>query len=183
MNILVGYASVHGSTAEVAEFIGRLLRAYESNVTVSALNDVQDCSNYDLFVIGSAIHAGMWLQEMSLFLERCADALKSHPTHMFITCIRVLEADGLQHSLEYYVHQPTLDKLGIDNIGVFAGKLDVDEIDWNERWLLASNYDGTESSKHVNHDYRDWLEIANWAHQIARSMELKPTFEQAKHTE
>ncbi|MBE0688492.1 MAG: hypothetical protein IH587_00040, partial [Anaerolineae bacterium] len=109
MNVLVGYASAHGSTAEMAEFIGRLLRAYDVNVTVSALNDVQDCSDYDLFVLGSAIHAGMWLQEMSLFLERCADALKSHRTNLFITCIRVLEPNGVEHCLEYYVHQPTLE--------------------------------------------------------------------------
>lgn len=183
MNVLVGYASAHGSTAEMSEFIGRLLRAYDLNVTVSPLNDIQDCSSYDLFVIGSAIHAGMWLQEMSLFLERCAESLRSHPTHLFISCIRVLEPDGVEHSLEYYVHQPTLEKLGIDNIGVFAGKLDVDDIDWNERWLLASNYDGTESSKHINHDYRDWYALATWTHQIARDMNLKPDFTQEKPAE
>lgn len=176
MKVLVGYASAHGSTAEIAEFMGRLLRAFDVDVTVARLDDVQDAGGYDVFIVGSPIHAGMWLQSMSLFFERCADALKAKRTYLFITCIRVLEDDGLAHALQYYVHQPTLDALGIDTVGVFAGKLAMSEIDWNERWVLSSNYDGTEASKLVNHDYRDWSAISTWLLDIVRDIEAKPVF-------
>jgi menaquinone-dependent protoporphyrinogen oxidase len=176
MKLLVGYASAHGSTAEIAQFMARLLRAFDVEVTVADLNSVQDVGGYDAFIVGSAIHAGMWLQSVSLFFERFADVLKAKPVFLFITCIRVMEADGLEHALEYYVHQPTLEKVGIDTVGVFAGRLAIGAIDWNERWVLASNYDGSEASKLVNHDYRDWQAIAAWTLQVTQQLQAKPEF-------
>jgi menaquinone-dependent protoporphyrinogen oxidase len=176
MNILVGYASAHGSTEEIARFMGRLLEAYDVKVTLSQLEDVQDVSSYDAFIVGSPIHAGMWLQAVSLFFERCGAQMAGKPAFLFITCIRVMEDDGREHALQYYVHHPTLEAVGItnDRIGVLAGKIDINAINWDERWLLSSNYDGTEGSKLVNHDYRDWQAIAGWTHGVAKMMGVKP---------
>ncbi len=179
MNILIGYASAHGSTAEIAHFMGRLLRSYGVDVTVSSVEDVQSVDSYDVVILGSAIHGGMWLQPMSLFFERCGAALASKPTYLFITTIRVLEPEGRQHCLQYYLHRPTLEQAGIalDRVEVFSGKLDVDSINWDERWLLASSYDGTEASKHNRHDYRDWQAIAAWTHGIAKALQIEPQFD------
>lgn len=176
MKILVACASAHGSTAEIGEFIARILRAYSVEVDVRAVQDVQDVSPYQAFILGSPIHAGMWLHEFSAFLERFESALTEKPAALFITCIRVMEEGGYEHALAEYVYQPTLQKLGITNVGVFAGKMEVGAINWDERWLLASRYDGTEMSKHVNHDYRDWQAVATWANNVARALELTPTF-------
>jgi menaquinone-dependent protoporphyrinogen oxidase len=176
MKILVSYASAHGSTAEIAEFIGRLLTVLGAEVTVASASDVHDISTYDAVVVGSAIHANMWLQAMSQFLERFEVQLRERPTFLFITCIRVMETSGREHVLHEYLYHPTLEKIGVspDAVGVLAGKIEINAISWEERWLLASNYDGTEASKLVNHDYRDWAAIGEWTMGIARALKLKP---------
>ena len=89
-----------------------------------------------------------------------------------------MEAGGREHSLQYYLHFPTLEQANItlDHVEVMAGKLDVQSIDWDERWLLASNYDGSEASKHNRHDYRDWQAIATWTHNIAKALDIEPHF-------
>lgn len=177
MKILIGYASPHGSTRQIAEFMARLLRAYDIEVDVVALANVDDVAPYDAVIVGSAIHASMWLQEVSLFFDRCGEAAKGK-THLFITCIRVLEQGGREHCLEEYVHHATLEAeaIPLEGVGVFPGKLDVTGLNWDERWLLASNYDGTEASKHAYHDYRDWHLVSQWTHNVAQQLALKPTF-------
>ncbi len=178
MNILISYASAHGSTAEIAHFIGRVLQAYDSHVTIASASEVQSVESYDAVVVGSAIHGNMWLQSCSQFLERHAEALKTKRTIMFITCIRVMEPGGREHALEEYVYHPMLEKVGIalDTLGIFAGKIEIGAISWDERWLLASNYDGSAGSKLINHDYRDWAAIGAWAHQVAATLGLQPLF-------
>lgn len=178
MNILVGYASAHGSTAEIAQFMGRILQAYGAQVTVAPVGNIHDVSGYDAVVLGSAIHGNMWLQALSLFLERFEAALKTVPTYLFITCIRVMEPGGREHALQEYVYHPTLEKVGIelDKVGVLAGKIEINAISWDERWLLASNYDGSAGSKLVNHDYRDWAAIGAWILDVARDIKLTPSF-------
>lgn len=178
MNILVGYASAHGSTAEIAQFMGRLLEAYGARVTVAPVEEIHDLSGYDAIVLGSAIHGNMWLQALSLFLERFEAALTGKPTYLFITCIRVMETGGREHALQEYVYHPTLEKVGIalDKVGVLAGKIEINAISWDERWLLASNYDGSAGSKLVNHDYRDWASIGDWVLDLVRDLKLTPSF-------
>ena len=53
MKILIAHASAHGSTREVGEFIGRMLRAYDAEVTVANVKDVQDVTGYDAFIPGA----------------------------------------------------------------------------------------------------------------------------------
>ena len=77
-----------------------------------------------------------------------------------------MEADGLQHALQEYVYQPTLNEIGVNDIGVFAGKLDLATIDWNERWTLAARYDGDALPGARNDDYRDWESIRAWTERI-----------------
>jgi menaquinone-dependent protoporphyrinogen oxidase len=179
MNILIGYASAHGSTAEIAQFMGRVFETFGAQVTTAPVSEVHDISNYDAVVVGSAIHANMWLQPFSIFLEQFADALSSKPTHLFITCIRVMEPGGRAHALRDYLYLPMLAKIGVsvEKVAVMAGKVEINAISWDERWLLASNYDGSAGSKLVNHDYRDWAAIGTWAMSIAAELKLKPTFE------
>jgi menaquinone-dependent protoporphyrinogen oxidase len=167
MNILVAYASAHGSTAEIAEFIGKELAHRDFKITVSNVVDVTSVDEYDAFVLGSAIHAGMWLTEMSRFLERFQPKLAVAPVVFFMTCIRVLEPDGYQHALRDYVNQRVLDQINLKDLTAFAGRLQMDAVDWGERWTLAANYDGLTPPGTHNNDYRDWAKIRAWARKIA----------------
>ncbi|HSS96135.1 MAG TPA: flavodoxin domain-containing protein [Terriglobales bacterium] len=173
MKVLIAYASGHGSTGEVAQFIADVLKEHDIDVTVQLADQIQSLSGYDAFVVGSPIYGGMWLTEVSQFLEKFKAELSAKPTHLWIMCIRVLESDGLEHALKEYVHQTTLNEIGIHDVGVFAGKLDLSTIDWNERWTLAARYDGDALPGTRNDDYRDWDAIRTWAKNIRE--ELMPT--------
>src|SRR3954464_821714 len=98
MKILVAYASAHGSTKDVAEFIGRVLATYNAEVTVANVVDVQSVEGYDAYVLGSAIHASLWLQEMCTFTDRFEDSLARKPMFFWVSCIRALEEDGRAHA-------------------------------------------------------------------------------------
>lgn len=174
MNILVAYATAHGSTKEVAEFIGRILTTYNAKVTVADVQDIQYVDTYDAFVLGSPIHGGLWLQEMCNFTDRFHAQLSRKPSYFWITCIRALEPDGYEHALEYYIDHKTLNSFNVRDVAVFTGKLNPDAITRQEQWYLASHYDGKQRPGYINNDFRDWEVIAAWANRLAKDLQLKP---------
>jgi menaquinone-dependent protoporphyrinogen oxidase len=178
MKILVAYASVHGSTGEVAGFMGRMLRAYSVEVDVKNIKDVENIADYDACVLGSAIHGGLWLREMSVFTRRSSDRLAQKPCYFWVTCIRALEEDGLEYALTNYFDHQILEVIHARNIAVFTGKLRTDAITRQELWYLASHYDGTQVPGIIKDDFRDWEAIAAWTNGIAKDLHLKPVFEQ-----
>lgn len=170
MKILIAYATVHGSTREVAEFMKSILEGHGFEVVTANVKDITSVEEYDAFVLGSAIYGGMWLTEMSHFLTNQQAQLAAKPVYFWITCIRVLESDGREHALQYYVHRDMLRQIGNRDVGIFAGKLKLDEIDWNERWTLSIRYDGKEMPGTFNDDYRDWDAIKAWTEQVASGL-------------
>ena len=63
MQILVGYTSSHGSTAEIAHRIAGALQRADWAVEVLAVREIADPGAYDAVVLGSAIHNQEWLPE------------------------------------------------------------------------------------------------------------------------
>ena len=177
MKILVAYASAHGSTKEVAQFVGRVLETYNAEVTVANVVDIESVEGYDAYVLGSAIHASLWLQEMCTFIDRFEHSLAKQPSYFWVSCIRALEKDGLAHALKYYFDYKTLESFALREVAVFAGKLNVSAITRQEQWFLVSNYDGKLTPGNINHDYRDWEAISTWANSIAKNLDLEPMFE------
>jgi menaquinone-dependent protoporphyrinogen oxidase len=169
--VLIAYATVHGSTAEIAEFMGQMFGENHFDVTVANVETLESVAGYDAYILGSAIHAGMWLTPMSRFLDRFENELAKQPLYFFITCIRILEPDGYQHALENYVHRDTLEKIGARDIAIFAGKLRLDAIDLRDRWTLSLRYDGSQAPGMLNDDYRDWNAIRNWTARVRSELE------------
>lgn len=177
--VLIAYATAHGSTGEVAQFMGRVMRAFSLDVTVKNVEVIEDIDPYELVFVGSPIHAGMWLPQLSQFLAKFGDELESKRNYLFVTCIRVLEDDtSLEHILDNYLYKPALESLNIhpDDVGVFAGKIKQHTIEGDERWLLSTNYDGKKMPGNFDQDYRDWHEIAMWIDQIIKALQIRPTF-------
>ena len=67
--ILVTYASRFGSTAGVAEAIGKTLTELGVQVDVLPMKEVKDISPYQSVVAGSAINGNAWLPEAMQFLQ------------------------------------------------------------------------------------------------------------------
>jgi menaquinone-dependent protoporphyrinogen oxidase len=170
MKVLVAYATGHGATAEIGQFIRNALREKGLEVVAENAADVNSIAGYDAFVIGSPIYANMWRTEFSQFLGRFADTLKSKPTFMFISCIRVLEADGPAYVQKEYLYRPMLTKAGIEEVEVFGGKLDLKTTNFDERWALAARWDSETLPDMRNGDFRDWNAIRAWSDRIAAKL-------------
>jgi menaquinone-dependent protoporphyrinogen oxidase len=183
MKILVAYATAHGSTGEVAEFIARTLRTYSVEVDVKNVQAITKLDEYDAYVMGSAIHGSMWLREMTLFTRRNLEQLARHPAYFWVTCIRALEEDGREYARKYYFDPETLKALQMRDTAVFTGKLRTDAITRQEVWYLASHYDGRQTAGILNDDFRNWQEIAAWANRVAQDLGLSPRFDTVEGTQ
>jgi menaquinone-dependent protoporphyrinogen oxidase len=82
-NILVTYASKYGSTAEIAEKIGEVLRASSFHVSILPVAEVQNLDSYDAVVLGSGVYAGHWLKDAVTFLETNGKILATKPVWVF----------------------------------------------------------------------------------------------------
>ncbi len=171
MKVLVGYATVHGSTADVAQRIGDVLAQRGHEVTVADVKTLTHVDHYDAFVLGSAIHAGTWLPELKSFVKAFETQLISNPTYLWVTCIRVMEEFGMSHVMDFYMEPELTAKLDVRSKMAFAGKLDLEAVDWDERWSLAARYDGHAWPTNFDGDFRDWDKIVDWATATANDLE------------
>ncbi|MEY9964713.1 menaquinone-dependent protoporphyrinogen oxidase [Streptacidiphilus sp. MAP12-16] len=83
MNILVGYASAHGSTRQIAERIAERIRECGAKSDVRTVEEVQSLDGYDAFVLGSAVHNQSWLPAAVDFVQGNAAALADRPVWIF----------------------------------------------------------------------------------------------------
>ena len=65
--ILVTYATQGGSTAGIAEAVGKTMAEAGAQVDVRPIQSVSDLRSYQAVVVGSAIHSGKWLPEATKF--------------------------------------------------------------------------------------------------------------------
>jgi menaquinone-dependent protoporphyrinogen oxidase len=162
--ILVAFASTTGSTAGVAEAIGRTLAERGVEVDVRPMQEVHDIAPYHAVVAGSAIHGGQWLPEAMEFLQTHRSALTSRPFAAFLVCMTLA-----MRNAQYREHVATwLDPVRAlvhpVSEGLFAGALDTKSIrSWGDRIkfrlsvLLGVWSEG---------DHRDWDAIRAWAESL-----------------
>ncbi|MEU6378751.1 flavodoxin domain-containing protein [Streptomyces sp. NPDC046909] len=83
MDILVGYASSHGSTLEIADRLAVRLGEAGFKTEVRAMETVDDADAYRAFVLGSAVHGQTWLEPAKAFLRDNPDVLGARPVWIF----------------------------------------------------------------------------------------------------
>lgn len=81
--VLVAYASKNGSTAEIAEAIGRELRLMGVDEHVLPVEQVEDVIPYDAVILGSAVYAWSWEKNAVKFAEENAEVLRKKPVWLF----------------------------------------------------------------------------------------------------
>jgi menaquinone-dependent protoporphyrinogen oxidase len=148
LRILVAYASVHGSTAEIARSISLTLARAGIDVDVLPVAEVQSVSDYDAVVLGSAVYGGRWRKDAYDFIERFGLHLAQKDLWLF-------QSGPLGRSAQYIVRAlpasiATLAQyLHVKGVATFGGRL-------QERAGLVG-------------DYRDFTEIRLWAEDVART--------------
>jgi menaquinone-dependent protoporphyrinogen oxidase len=163
--ILVTYASRAGSTAQVAEAIGKTLAEDGSEVEVRAMQEVKDLSEYRAVVAGSAIRGAKWLPEAIQFIRTHQSTLKHKPFAMFTVCITLAMSNGEQYrsAVAGWV-APVRSLVRPLSEGLFAGMLDFHKLplNWDTLKLRATVALGI----FPRGDHRDWNAIRAWAESL-----------------
>ena len=155
--ILVAYASRAGSTAEVAETIGQVLRERGAVVDVRPVKDVHDIGGYQAVVLGSAVWAGRPLPEAVKFATVQQRALADLPVAYFILCERLQNNTPDNREIVRGYVEPLRQLKEPLSVGLFAGKRDLSQTNPVVRWLLQKLFKITEG------DWREWELIRAWA--------------------
>jgi menaquinone-dependent protoporphyrinogen oxidase len=166
MNILVAYATAHGSTHQVADAIAARLTAAGLDVTVRAAGDVTDVAYFDAVVLGSAVHNGRWLTPAADLAKRLRD-LPARPLWLFSVCTIGETTSFLGPRLSSIARRRRPLPEVVEASGAphryFAGVIEKDH------WNLAGSWFFTLTGGHYG-DHRDWADIDAWADAIAAEL-------------
>ena len=152
---LVAYATKLGSTAEIAQEIGRVLRGSGLDVDVSAAGSVRDLAGYDAVVLGSALYAAHWQREANRFIAHHLAALQARPVWLFSSGPLDRSADWGLLPVTPAVALTT-DPIAARDHRTFGGRL-----------LPDAPVDPQVLRTHPIGDFRDWDAIRSWAAMIA----------------
>ncbi|CAM5481866.1 flavodoxin [Streptomyces spiroverticillatus] len=170
MDVLVGHASAHGSTREIAERIGARLAEHGLTVEVRALTDVQVPLEQRAFVLGSAVHGQAWLPPAKDFVRRHGDLLRSRPVWLFsVGMPGALRGPWkrLADKEEPLILQDLPVRLRPREHRLLSGVVRPEHFPFTGRLmfrLMGCRYG----------DYRDWAAVEAWADAIARELAPVP---------
>lgn len=159
--VLVAFASEHGSTAGVAEAIGKTLAKGGMTVEVRRMPEVRDLSPYRAVIAGSAIHAGEWLPEAMQFIKVNQSSLRQRPFAAFLVCMTLSMENAKYREHVATWLEPVRELVTPVSEGLFAGVLDVkrvpsfaDRLKFRMSVAMGFWKEG---------DHRDWAAIDAWA--------------------
>ncbi|MCC6804726.1 MAG: flavodoxin domain-containing protein [Anaerolineae bacterium] len=168
--ILVAYASMTGSTAGVAEAIGKTLSESGAEVDVRRVEDVKDITPYRAVVVGSAIQNRQWLPEAMQFVQAHRTELAGKPLATFAVCMTMAMKNPRYRSAVVDWLQPVRSLVSPVSEGFFAGILDIgkvpklsDRIKFRLSVLFGVWSEG---------DHRDWNAIRAWAGSLPAAFRL-----------
>jgi acetate kinase len=163
VRVLVAAASRHGGTAELAVAIADGVRrglGEAAGVVVRRPGEVEDVSDYDAVVLGSAVYFGHWLEEARDLLLRCAVALWERPVWLFSSgpvgiperppevMLDVDEEIRLARAREHRI---------------FPGRLERNRLDRAERAMVAA-------LRAPEGDFRSWAAAVEWGESIGTAL-------------
>ncbi len=183
--ILVTYATVSGSTVEVAQAIGEELHKTGDQVEVLPIEKVGGVETYDALVVGAPMILG-WHRQAIRFLRKNRPALKRIPLAVFVTCMSLTKTgetnvQGVPLMVDENLPKPAQDPVRlrfkeryslVSNylrpilnacpvkpvaIGIFGGQLNFSNMKW---WAMIFVILILQAKAG---DIRNWEAIRNWA--------------------
>jgi menaquinone-dependent protoporphyrinogen oxidase len=163
--ILVTYASRNGSTAGVAEAIGRTLADDGVQVDVLPMQDVKDLEPYRAVVAGSAIQGAQWLPEAMQFVQTHRAELACKPFAAFLVCMTLAMQKGDYRQQVAAWLDPVCAIVKPVSKGLFAGMLDISKVpSFTDRLKFRLS---VKMGVWSEGDHRDWNAIHNWAKNLS----------------
>jgi menaquinone-dependent protoporphyrinogen oxidase len=152
--VLIAYGSKHGSTAETAEALAKMIRVRGAEADVAEAASVESLEGYGRVVVGGSIYAGRWHPHVKDFVRRFEDDLRVRPVAFFAMGPKTSEPDDLAEARKQL--DLTLRKLpdvGADPIAIFGGVIDPAKLRFPFNRLAAI-------------DARDWEAISSFAGRV-----------------
>jgi menaquinone-dependent protoporphyrinogen oxidase len=194
--ILVAYATLSGSTVDVARAVADELAASDVQVDVLPLSEVRDLAAYDGVVLGAPMIMG-WHRAALRFLRHNRGVLQRIPLAVFVTAMSLTqtgetsvggvpmyvderlpkppETAGRLRFRERYARlanyvRPILTASGLAkpvSIGVFGGRLDYGRLPW---WAVLFAMIVIRAPAG---DRRNWTAIQSWAAELPAALQLE----------
>ena len=157
--VLVTYATRAGSTSEVAEAIGQVLRERGFSVDIWPIKSQPRVQGFDAVVIGSAVRTGAWLPEAVAFVTQNQLELKQVPVALFTVHMNNTGSDPVSvanrraylNSVRALVHPV--------GEAFFAGAINPASLSLLDRLIVRA-------VKAPTGDFRDWEKIRGWAEAV-----------------
>lgn len=196
--MLVIYATMAGSTAEVAQVVCEELEKNGIQVDCLPISDVKDLKGYDGVVVGAPMIMG-WHRSALRFLKQHRNALREIPMAVFVTAMSLTETgetsvggvpvcvdeklprppekEGSLKFKERYARisnylQPVLKAASPSkpvSMGVFGGRLEYGRLKW---WAVLFAMLIIQAPAG---DRRNWPVIRAWAAGLPVAFQLDPT--------
>jgi menaquinone-dependent protoporphyrinogen oxidase len=195
-NILVTYATMAGSTAEVAKIVGEEIAKSGVKVEVLPLGEIKHIEAYDGVVVGGPMIMG-WHREASRFLRRHRKVFQHIPFAVFVTAMsltqtRETNVSGVPVYVDENLPKPPQKEGSLSfreryaqlsnyvkpilsathptkpaSIGVFGGRLEYGRLKW---WAVLFVMLIIQAPAG---DRRNWSAIHSWAAELPAALQLE----------
>jgi menaquinone-dependent protoporphyrinogen oxidase len=166
MRVLVVHASQFGATRGIAERIATILGRAGFDVNERVATDPTPVEGFGAVVIGSAVHAGHWLDDATRFVYRNEAELRTAPVWLFSSgplgdrAVAAPQPDPKEVATFRAMLRPR-------GHVVFAGAFDRETADFSDSGLIER----TVVRRFLPEgDWRDWNAIDDFAEAIARDL-------------
>jgi menaquinone-dependent protoporphyrinogen oxidase len=196
--ILVAYATMAGSTAEVARVVGEEIEKSGVQVDVLPLSEVKDLGAYDGVVVGGPMIMG-WHRGASGFLKKHRAAFQRIPLAVFVMAMSLtksgdMSVSGVPVTVDEKLPKPPVKEGSLNfreryallpnylrpiltatrpakpaSIGVFGGRLEYGRLKW---WAVLFAMVIVQAAAG---ERRNWPEIRAWAAGLPAAFQLEAT--------
>ncbi len=163
MRVLIVHASRYGSTEEVAETVGDVLREAGHDVVVWSARELPSPRNYDVVVAGSAVYGGRVLRDLERYIAKYRGDLASKRVALFAVSGSLRDDTEENHRQTEAALAPLEREMGCIARGSFAGAIDLRRMPLPIRLFMRL-------VRARSGDYRKWEDIRAWADGLSKQL-------------
>ena len=158
--VLIAYATKHGSTHEVAEFVAAHLADIGAEAHTLPAHRVRSLDEYQAVVLGAPLYMGRWHRDARTFLRRFRSELATRPLAVFALGPvedNLEQWEGARAQLyNALAHAPGVEPV---TVGVFGGAIVPETLHFPFSHIPAG-------------DLRDWDAIRDWTERLPDALGL-----------
>lgn len=151
--VLVAYASKHGATREIAQWIAEALERMGVTAPVLPADEVGDLEGIDAVVIGGPLYVGRVLKPVSSFFSHHRAALGTIPVALFLSGTLIASGDARQDERGRAIAEKIHQGVPISALALFGGRFSARQVP-----VVGRLFPGAEQK-----DTRDRPTIEAWA--------------------